>query len=102
MLSWETGEVNILNRRIRELEEKIEGLRMGRRILMNIIDLLEKTKKQEISRLEAENYKLQRANQKYAKIILERNREILLLQNQLKTNSLKTSDHNIKAAAGTD
>jgi len=99
MLSWETGDINDQRRRIRELEEKVEGLRMSRRILMNILDLLEKTKKEEISRLEAENHRLQKANQK-----LEKNREILFLQNQLlKTTPQKDNQQpETKAASGTD
>ncbi|HHV72248.1 MAG TPA: translation initiation factor 2 [Clostridia bacterium] len=104
MLSWETGDINDQRRRIRELEEKVEGLRMSRRILMNILDLLEKTKKEEISRLEAENHRLQKANQKYARMILEKNREILFLQNQLlKTTPQKDNQQpETKAASGTD
>lgn len=91
MLSQKTGEVYELQRKIRELEEKIEGLRTSRRVLMNIIELLEKTKKQEVSRLKIENRKLQRTNQKYARLLLEKNKEIIVLQSRINTNSLTIS-----------
>ena len=51
-------DITYLRRRIQELEEKIEQLRLSRRVLMNLIEKIEKTS-WFLRRLEKENRKLQ-------------------------------------------
>lgn len=72
-----------LQRRIQELEEKIEQLRLSRRVLMNLIERMEKEKATFLSRLEKENKKLHRANCRYARSLLQKNLKILELESRL-------------------
>lgn len=74
-----------LRERIRELEDKVEALRISRRVLMNLIDSLEREKKDQLLRLESRNDKLQRLNYRYAKALMHRNVRIIELEKQLKT-----------------
>jgi predicted RNase H-like nuclease (RuvC/YqgF family) len=72
-----------LRRRIHELEEKIEQLRLSRRVLMNLIEKIEKDKLGFLSRLEKENRKLQLNNYRYAQWLLRKNRQIVELESKL-------------------
>ncbi len=69
---------------IRELEDKIEALRISRRVLMNLIDTLEKEKQEKLLQLEAQNEKLLKNNCRYARAIMHRNFRITQLEKQLK------------------
>jgi 5'-deoxynucleotidase YfbR-like HD superfamily hydrolase len=73
-----------LKRRIKELEDKVEALRISRRVLMNLIDTLEKEKREQIVTLEEKNEKLQKNNCRYARSIMHRNIQILELEERLK------------------
>lgn len=75
--------------RIRELEEKVEQLRLSRRVLMNLVEKLEKEKTSILARLERENRRLHRDNNKYARCLLKKNSEIVELQSKLNGNSLR-------------
>lgn len=79
-----------LKNRVRVLEERIQGLRASRRILMNLIAAQEREKRARIERLEAENSRLQRQSSRYAKAVLERNIRIFRLEE-----SLRRSDEDI-------
>lgn len=81
--------VEELRARIRELEEKVEALRISRRVLMNLIESVEKEKREKVSRLEFQNERLQKNNYRYAKAIMYRNMEIFRLEEQLRTISDK-------------
>lgn len=78
-----------LNCRIKELEEKIDQLRFSRRVLMNLVERLEKEKWENMSRLERDKKRLQLQNSKYARILWHKNRQILDLETKLGKNSLK-------------
>ncbi len=71
-------------RRARELEEKVEQLRLSRRVLMNLIEKLEKEKANLTSRLEKENKKLHCANYRYARWLLRKNSQIVELEMKLR------------------
>ncbi|MEG6615674.1 translation initiation factor 2 [Peptococcaceae bacterium 1198_IL3148] len=81
--------VRYLQHRVQELEEKVEQLRLSRRVLMNLIEKIEKEKNDLFAKLEKENKKLQTNNYKYAKSLLNKNRIIMELETKLKyrTNS---------------
>ena len=76
-------DITYLRRRIQELEEKIEQLRLSRRVLMNLIEKIEKDKLGFLRRLEKENRKLQLNNYRYAQWLLRKNRQIVELESKL-------------------
>lgn len=80
----ELDEVGELRRRIRLLEERVQGLRASRRILMNLVAAQEREKRARIQRLEKENVRLQQQSTRFAKIVLERNIRIIRLQESMK------------------
>lgn len=69
-----------LNRRVKMLEERVQGLRASRRILMNLLAAQEREKRSRIQRLERERDRLQRQSSRYARAVLERNIRIIRLE----------------------
>ncbi len=85
--------ISCLKQRIRELEEKVEQLRLSRRVLMNLIEKIEREKNDALSKLEKENKKLSKSNYCYARSILNKNRIIVELESKLSNvTSLKSSN----------
>ncbi|MHB8156294.1 MAG: translation initiation factor 2 [Desulfocucumaceae bacterium] len=74
-----------MRKRLKELEEKVDQLRLSRRVLMNLIEKLEKEKSRFLNRLEKENKKLHLANYRYARSLLCKNRQIVELESKLQT-----------------
>jgi predicted RNase H-like nuclease (RuvC/YqgF family) len=72
-----------LQQHIKDLEEKIEHLRVSRRVLMSLVERIEGEKSGFVNKLEKENRRLQYNNSRFAKSILNKNRKILELQSQL-------------------
>ncbi len=72
-----------MQNKIKELEEKVDQLRLGRRVLMNLIEKLEKEKLDLQITMEKENKKLLHANYRYAKWLLSKNRQIVELESKL-------------------
>lgn len=70
---------NLKEDKINKLKKEIENLRISRRILMYLVEKLEKERQQ----LELENKKLQKSNYRYAQTILQKNIEIVTLQSPL-------------------
>lgn len=83
----DNADVSYLMKRIRELEEKIEQLRLSRRVLMNLIEKIEKDKNGFLSHLEKENRKLHRENYRYARWLLCKNRQIVELESKLQSST---------------
>jgi len=83
--------ISYLKVRIQELEEKVEQLRLSRRVLMNLIEKIEKDKNGFLNRLEKENRKLHKDNYRYAKRLLSKNRQIVDLESKLQDNSSRNS-----------
>jgi predicted RNase H-like nuclease (RuvC/YqgF family) len=79
----QSDELTQLRNRVRVLEERIQGLRASRRILMNLITAQEREKRARIQRLEQENTRLQQQSTRYAKAVLERNIRIIRLEQAL-------------------
>lgn len=79
----EADELAELKRRVKVLEERIQGLRASRRILMNLVAAQEREKRSRIQKLEQENSRLQRQSTRYAKAVLERNIRIIRLEGKL-------------------
>lgn len=73
-------EVKLLRARIGELEQRVEHLRVSRRVLMNLLEKVEREKVALVQHLEKENVRLQRDNKRFAKWIFSKNREIVELQ----------------------
>lgn len=69
--------------RIGELEQRVEHLRVSRRVLMNLLEKVEREKVTLIHKLEKENIRLQRDNTRFAKWIFSKNREIVKLQEKI-------------------
>ncbi len=80
-----TTEYQMMKNRIEELEERIEHLRISRRVLMNLVEKLEKEKNTILSKLEKENRKLQHHNAMYAQSLLIKNRRIMELEEQMQS-----------------
>ncbi len=80
----EHDELQELRNRVRILEERLQGLRTSRRILMNLVAAQEREKRSHIQRLEAENGRLQKLSARYAKAVLERNIRIVRLEESLR------------------
>ena len=81
-----SSDYQIMKNRIEELEERIEHLRVSRRVLMNLVEKLEKEKNTLLTKLEKENRKLQRNNALYAQSILLKNRRIMELEAEMQNN----------------
>lgn len=84
-------EYQIMKNRIEELEERIEHLRVSRRVLMNLVEKLENEKNSLLSKMEKENRKLQRNNALYAQNILLKNRRIMELEAAIENNPSNNS-----------
>lgn len=82
----EHEELKELRSRVRLLEERLQGLRTSRRILMNLIAAQEREKRALIHQLESENGRLQRQSVQYARKVLERNIRIVRLEESLRKN----------------
>ncbi|MDF2630163.1 MAG: hypothetical protein K0R39_3994 [Symbiobacteriaceae bacterium] len=79
-----TDEMSQLRQRVRVLEERIQGLRASRRILMNLLAAQEREKRSRIQRLEQENVRLQQRNSRFAREVLDRNIRIIRLQESVR------------------
>ena len=78
-------EVKLLRSRVGELEQRVEHLRVSRRVLMNLLEKVEREKVSLVQHLEKENVRLQRDNQRFAKWIFSKNREIVELQEKMES-----------------
>jgi chromosome segregation ATPase len=76
-------ELRLTKYRVSELEQRIEHLRVSRRVLMNLLEKVEREKVTLVHKLEKENVRLQRDNTRYAKWIFSKNREIMELQERM-------------------
>lgn len=77
-----------LEQKIHELEEKIDHLRFSRRVLMNLIERLERDKWGSLAKLERENKKLHLNNTRYARSLWRKNRQIMELETKLQKSGL--------------
>lgn len=82
-------EVRELRARVGELEQRVEHLRVSRRVLMNLLEKVEREKVALVRKLEKENFRLQRDNTKFAKWLLLKNREIIELQERMEDTEKK-------------
>ena len=78
-------EIKLLRARVGELEQRVEHLRVSRRVLMNLLEKVEREKVALVHRLEKENVRLQRDNTRFAKWIFSKNREIVQLQEKMES-----------------
>lgn len=76
-------ETGLLRTRVEELEQRVENLRVSRRVLMNLLEKVEREKAALIRQLEKENVRLQKNNKRYANWILRQNREMIKLQEEI-------------------
>lgn len=80
-----------LQKRVKELEEKIEQLRLSRRVLMNLVEKIEKERSSHLARLEKENRRLQILKNRYARSIFYKNIQIRELELRLQDHSRRDS-----------
>ncbi|MBF7083055.1 translation initiation factor 2 [Desulfallas sp. Bu1-1] len=80
-------DLEYFQRRIQELEEKVDQLRLSRRVLMNLIEKVEREKAFFLAKLEKENRRLHQDNYKYARWLLKKNSQIVELQSKLEGRS---------------
>lgn len=83
MLSEDPG---ALYRRIQQLEDRLEQLRISRRVLLYLVEKSESDKWDLVDRLRREKEKLQLKNRRYARALWHKNKEILLLESKLAKN----------------
>ncbi len=81
----EYPDLTYFRHRIRELEEKVYQLRLSRRVLMNLVEKVEKEKTFFLAKLEKENRRLHRDKHRYARWLLKKNRQIVELQSKLES-----------------
>ncbi|NLK51905.1 MAG: translation initiation factor 2 [Syntrophomonadaceae bacterium] len=72
----ESERYKLLLNRVKELEKKVEQLRISRRVLMNLVAQLEKEKADQVLPLIEENRRLKKANNRYAQILWSKNQQI--------------------------
>lgn len=82
-------ELHLLRTRVGELEQRVEHLRISRRVLMNLLEKVEREKVALVHHLEKENVRLQRDNKRFAKWIFSKNKEIVELQGKVDTSAQK-------------
>ncbi|MFZ3102730.1 MAG: translation initiation factor 2 [Desulfitobacteriaceae bacterium] len=76
-------ELHVLRSKVGELEQRVEHLRVSRRVLMNLLEKVEREKVFLVRKLEKENMRLHRDNTRFAKWIFSKNREIIKLQEEV-------------------
>ncbi|HOB81869.1 MAG TPA: translation initiation factor 2 [Peptococcaceae bacterium] len=82
-------EFSYYKKRILDLENQVNQLRISRRVLMNLIEKIESDKREILTQLEKEKHKLKMNNQRYAKWLMEKNSRYMQLQQSLqKTNNV--------------
>jgi len=69
---------------IQELEDKLAALRVSRRVLMNLLDNVEKESREQLLLLGNQNEKLQKSNCHYAQTIMHQNSRIAKLEEKIK------------------
>lgn len=85
----ENENIEYLKNRVMELEEKVEQLRFSRRVLMNLIEKIEKDKAGFLKQLERENRKLQRNNIRFAQRLWSKNRQLMELELKYQNDTLQ-------------
>ncbi len=72
-------EIMLLRERVVALENQLESFRLSRRVLMNLIEKIEREKNYNIEQLEKENKRLQINNKRYARNIMKNNSRFMEL-----------------------
>jgi predicted RNase H-like nuclease (RuvC/YqgF family) len=80
-----------LKTRIRELEEKLAQVRLSRRVLLHLLEQVEKERNLFMQSLEKENRRLQQTNARYVRSLLKKNQQIIELQSKLYGDSSQNS-----------
>ncbi|MEW6726125.1 translation initiation factor 2 [Desulforudis sp. 1088] len=86
-------DVQHLERRVQELEDKLLQLRLSRRVLMHLLERMEQEKAMFQERLERENKRLSRTNHQFAQSLLQKNRQIIELENKLQRFTRQQTGH---------
>ena len=79
---------DVLQERIKTLQDNIASLRMSRRVLMTLMEQMRHEREDENKRLKKEKLSLQKENSHYAKALWEKNRTICELENKLRHNTM--------------
>jgi hypothetical protein len=89
-MNEELGLIEELRNRVRELEDKVEALRISRRVLVNLVESVEIERREQLLSLQHRNERLQRSNYRFARLIMYRNMKITELERRLKDFSHST------------
>jgi len=73
-----------LEARLGQLEAKLHSVRLSRRVLINLLDSLERARREEVARLRAANRRLRHENRRYALRLRESYRRISHLEEMLR------------------
>ncbi|MCL2817439.1 MAG: translation initiation factor 2 [Clostridiales bacterium] len=76
----------VLQEKIRALQDNVASLRMSRRVLMTLMEQARHEREDENKRLKKEKLRLQKENSHYAKALWEKNRTICELERRLQEN----------------
>jgi predicted RNase H-like nuclease (RuvC/YqgF family) len=87
----ENENIEYLKNRVMELEEKVEQLRFSRRVLMNLIEKIEKDKAVFLKNLERANLKVQRNNFRFAQRLWNKNIQLVELELRNKNDFKKSN-----------
>ena len=75
-----------LEQRVKQLEERIFQLRLSRRVLMYLLEEADREREKLVHLLKKENERLRLANYRYAKTLINKNRQIVDLESRLQGN----------------
>lgn len=76
----------VLQEKIRALQDNVASLRMSRRVLMTLMEQARHEREDENKRLKKEKLRLQKENSHYAKALWEKNQTICELERKLQEN----------------
>ena len=92
--------VDDMAREIRHLEDRVRALRLGRRVLMNIIYAQVADRQVSLARLRSENRRLKDRNVRYARAIIESNNRVRLLEEELRRISPQSGGSGVLGCSG--
>jgi hypothetical protein len=73
-------EREFLLRKIAQLEEKIVQLRVSRRVLIQLVERIEKERSSLMEYMEKERQYLKKQNARYARLLMEKNKKLFDIQ----------------------
>lgn len=79
---YEHEELKRSRERIRQLQDNVFSLRMSRRVLMSLLEQVQSSQQEEITRLRKQNASLQKQNRSFVGRLWEQNQRIVDLESR--------------------